>query len=355
MGLRRLTMGVCRARRDGVRCGNAGIPISDHTLCAPCRGSLGPHTSVRCDCCGQAAGSAGIATWAAIGRWTMVCPHCVPAIGALPVSPHCDNCQEPASRVTADGSNSCSDCMDSFSQTRVWLARAQSLVSRAQHRMGITPLTPELERRLWLHAADLWAAGGTFCGNAVTWHSICELVAGWWRSHGVLPTHSGLTAAVDRYKPAWTATPPPPPPRKQGTLLQHGFTGRQLAVRRPLYRPQPATRHRSPTPAPPPAAAQQAHLPPAAADLARTHQPPPVRSPPTLARPATAAPPAILRRRDRPPSRRRRPTSPTARSLPPARGAPPSPPPRLDPPPCPSAGTRPRLHPRSDTATREPD
>ena len=136
-GLRRLTAGVCRSRRDGVRCGNAGVLVMGQSLCAPCRGSNTPDSLVRCDCCGSAATDSGIEDWAAVGRWHMVCPQCVPAIGALPVGQFCDNYNEPATRVTADGSNACLACMDTFSQQRVWLARAQELVTRAQRRMSI--------------------------------------------------------------------------------------------------------------------------------------------------------------------------------------------------------------------------
>ena len=202
-------------------------------LCAPCRGSTMSDSLVRCDCCGIAATDSGIEDWAAVGRWHMVCPQCVPAIGALPVGQFCDNCNEPATRVTADGSNACLACMDTFSQQRVWLARAQELVTRAQRRMSITPLTPELERQLWLHAAGTWARGDAFCGNSISWRDICTVVEDWWHRQGMMIQISGLTASADRYSPAWKAAVLPPPPRKQSTLTQQGFTGRRLAVTRP--------------------------------------------------------------------------------------------------------------------------
>jgi hypothetical protein len=356
-GLRRLAAGVCRARRDGVRCSNAGIPGTDgHNLCAPCRGALSPDSFARCDCCGGAADSDGIANWVAIGRWPMVCPNCVVAVGALPISHCCDNCMEPATRVTADGSNACAACMDTFSQRRVWLARSKILVRRAQQRMGIAPVSPHLERALWLHAAAQWAVGHLFCGDAIQWRQICETVAAWWAQHGVRGA-SGLSAAADAHLPAWQPTQPALPTVKQSTLPNHGFQGKQLAIRRPLHRRHhgrptvPASPPRPP-PAPPP-----------------TPRPPPPTSPaplpPTSPAPRGAEwPPVPLPERTRRTAQRgagrprvgtaTRPRRPPKSATTTPEKATTSPAPR-----APAADTaaprRPRLHPRCDRANREPD
>jgi hypothetical protein len=273
----------------------------------------------------------------------------------LPISARCDCCQDaPATRVTADGSNSCGDCMDSFSQAKVWLARAQRLITRAHKRMGFVPRTPALERSLWLHAATLWHRDHGFCGNAILWKDIVALIVSWWEGQGVeiagTATVDCLAGAADTYAPAWQAAPIQAQPPRQTQLPKHGFTGRQLAVSRPVFRRQPrpgaAPPPFSPTSPISPAAPQREA---SATTDATPHEPSPPPTPPPR-------PPGRRsgRRQRSPRGHRRRPTRPL-------RGHTPSPPGEGPHPPHPEAGTpharHPRhpRHPRQDNALYEPE
>jgi hypothetical protein len=355
-GLRRLTAGVCRARHDGVRCGAAGVPTAGgrHALCAPCRGSTAPASYVRCDCCGVGADGSGIGNWAAIGRWLMVCQDCVPAVSALPISARCDCCQDaPATRVTADGSNSCADCLDSFSQAKVWLARAQRIVTRAHQRMGVVPRTPALERSLWLHMATRWHHDHGFCGDAVLWKDIVPAIASWWATQGIgleaAASMDSLTSAADSHPPAWQAAPPRAQPPRQTLLPKHGFTGRQLAVSRPVFRHSRRNRTATPpaSPTTPTPSASPRREAPVTTDADPGELSPPL-TPPTRPAGRRGA------RRQSPRGGRRRPPRPS-------RGHPPSPPGEGPHPPHPEAGSsharHPRYprHPRQDNALYEPE
>ena len=265
-GIVRASDGVCQSRTDGLRCTSAGFTAGHkRRKCAPCRdlaaSKLGPlHLS--CDICGSQPQADSMEKWTACGQWQMLCPHCTKATSAKPPSALCDCCG--VARVvtaTADGSGACADCADSFSQGQVWLARAQALCTRARTRLGLHlgHVTQSGERELWLHAARAWrATSPSFCGNAVTWRTICTTVAEWWAAAGDDDGRAAISVARhggprSRDRPATWETPMQPPPRaphRQRTLTEMGVTGRTLRVMRPLHNGR--RRRHTPTPAPTP-------------------------------------------------------------------------------------------------------
>jgi hypothetical protein len=248
-GLNRQSDGVCRAKCNGVQCGNAGYLSADGAMrCGSCRngGPHAPHHGTSCDHCGTQPANGEAGAWTACGTWHSCCPTCTDAIRAMPPNETCDCCgKSNGRRATADGSSACLECVDDFSQVRVWLARAQILCERARHSMGLTDVTSDTATRsLWLHAASKWAAANAFCGNAITWREICRTVLFWEEQHGVMQTNATWKLADDGggnatnhtamwSRPASPAKQQPPPSR---TLLDMGFTGRTISSARKLIK-----------------------------------------------------------------------------------------------------------------------
>lgn len=303
-GLMRLPDGVCQKRLNGVRCGQSGFRGEDgQMLCGGCRAA--PRTVVSCDCCGIAA-SGSIAEWVSVGRWTMVCAHCLPKIRALPVTDVCDGCQAaPACRVTADGSNACRGCADSSSSAFVWVARAQRLCDRSCSRMRVS-VSSSQARALALAAAAHFAAESAtdFAGNAVLWRDINSFVARWIAQEDpaiLVATlcFEGCSVTADSHEATWQQAQSRPKDLVQSRSLEDmGFSGRQIAVSLPIFqtrsvrstrttirrqqsepgtirdrsdsRPQPSPRSNSPSPS---LSSQTSSSPPSTSDAAPPRAP----------------------------------------------------------------------------------
>ena len=112
---------------------------------------------------------------------------------------------------------------------RVARARAQRLCKRAARRLGApaSRFTEESARGLWLWAAEQWAydSGTDFCGNAITWNTICSTVLEWRRTHEIKADTPLLHAEQDGTVSAWKIqqTVNTAVDKAQWTLIDFGF------------------------------------------------------------------------------------------------------------------------------------